>query len=775
MKSIKHLFTTLLLLCATMATAHDFEAGGIYYNILSSTDKTVEVTYRGDNSSSYDNEYTGSVVIPESVTYNGSIYSVTSIGKEAFDNCKGLTSVVIGDGVTSIGSYAFQNCTGLTSITIPNSVKSIGWCAFYNCSEFESIKVKSGNSVYDSRDSCNAIIETATNELIVGCQNTIIPSSVTSIGRYAFYNCTGLTSITIPNSVTSIGYAAFDDCTGLTSVVIGNGVTSIGWYAFDGCKGLTSITIPNSVTSIEHDAFAYCTGLTSITIPNSVTSIESGAFSGCTGLTNVTVETGNTKYNSRDNCNAIIETQTNTLIAGCQNTIIPNSVTSIGESAFFGCTGLTSITIPNSVTSIGERAFWGCSGLTSITIPNSVTSIGKLAFYFCRGLTSITIPNSVTSIGEDAFCGCTGLKTVFNFSNLTFSKGLKDYGYVAYYAENVYNASELSLEGDFIFGKPNNVNTLLYYLGNEIELTLPDDYKGENYAIGEKAFNNCTELTRVEICNGVTSIGNYAFRDCTGLTSVVIGNSVTSIGSYAFQGCAGLKTVFNFSNLTFSEGSEDNGYVACYADKVYNVPNGSKEGDFIFGKPNNVNTLLYYLGNAIELTLPDDYKGENYAIGEKAFNNCIGLTLVEICNGVTSIGNYAFEGCSNIETLYISSTIESIGIKAFDGCDKIKEIKVGAEKPIRVDENIFTYAVYDNATLYIPNGTKSLYEKREPWNIFFYIVEMDYTGIENVKAEPTVDASQSGKVKAIYDLNGRMVENPTKGVYIIDGKKVLVK
>ena len=192
--------------------------------------------------------------------------------------------------------------------------------------------------------------------------------------------------------VTSIGEKAFKDCRGLTSVTIGNSVTSIGESAFEGCSSLTSVTIPNSVTSIGEWAFSNCSGLTSVTIGNSVTSIGESAFSGCSNLTSISVEAGNTIYDSRDNCNAIIETASNKLIAGCKNTIIPNSVTSIGNSAFSGCSSLTSVTIPNSVTSIGKYAFRGCSGLTSVTIPNSVTSIGYEAFRGCSSLTSVESP-----------------------------------------------------------------------------------------------------------------------------------------------------------------------------------------------------------------------------------------------------------------------------------------------------------------------------------------------------------------------------------------------
>ena len=224
----------------------------------------------------------------------------------------------------------------------------------------------------------------------------VIGNDVTSIGSQAFYNCYNLTNVTIPNSVITIGTEAFRGCTGLTSITIGNGVTSIGYSAFEGCDGLTNIEIPASVTSIVNSAFHYCRGLTSIV-----------------------VDEENSVYDSREGCNAIIETATNALVLGCKNTIIPNSVTVINDYAFSGCDGLTEITIPNSVTSIGGYAFLGCTGLTEITIPNSVTSIGGYAFLGCDGLTNVTIGNSVTSIGYGAFGACEELTDIYFASNPT--------------------------------------------------------------------------------------------------------------------------------------------------------------------------------------------------------------------------------------------------------------------------------------------------------------------------------------------------------------------
>ena len=383
---------------------------------------------------------------------------------------KNITEVEISDGIDSISAQAFYNCSELTIVTIGSSVNYIGESILLGCNNLSTITIPFiGKRLYDSDIRFGHIFGSRYYEngrfvpkslKVVNINNQYhqikikdnafhscsgltqinIGDGVTSIGNYAFYGCSGLTSITIPDSVTSIGNYAFNGCNSLTSITIPDSVTSIGNYAFNGCNSLTSITIPDSVTSIGDSAFYYCIKLTNITIPNSVTSIGGSAFEGCSNLTditipdsviyigdrafancsgvgNITVHFDNSKFYSSNDC--LIEKDTNTVILGCKNSNIPDSVTSIGNYAFYGCSKLTSITISDSVTSIGEWAFLGCNGLISITIGNAVTSIGDSAFYGCSGLTSITIPDSVTSIGDYTFCDCSGLINMFLSDNIT--------------------------------------------------------------------------------------------------------------------------------------------------------------------------------------------------------------------------------------------------------------------------------------------------------------------------------------------------------------------
>ena len=467
--------------------------------------------------------------------------SVTNIGESAFRMCSGLTNITIPDSVTSIGVAAFEDCSGLTSITIPESVTIIGASAFYGCS---------------------------------GLTDITIPDGVTSIDAAAFKDCSGLTSITIPDSVTSIGFSAFDRCSGLTSITIPDSVTIIDADAFMDCSGLTSITIPESVTRIGDRAFDGCSGLTSITIPAGVTSIGDGAFNGCSNLTEIKVDTENTVYNDGNGSNALIETASKTLIRGCSKTIIPDSVISIGWSAFSECRGLKSITIPNSVTSISDCAFEDCSELTSITIPSNVTNMGEFTF----GET-ICSKDLVIHVEKGSYA----------------EKWAKEYGIKAEVTATKTNPDDTSEEKiintdskDDKSDQNSNSKTpatkgaileypaekckvkvisddvndprVSYYSVTDkkaTKITIPDtvlidDVKYRVTDVGNKAFYGNKKVKSITGGGNLITIGNKAFMKCTKLKSVTI-NSVDlgTIGANAFNGDKSLKKLkLKTANLT---------------------------------------------------------------------------------------------------------------------------------------------------------------------------------------------------------------------------------
>ena len=356
---MKTLCLLAVILSATSIYASDFNVENedgvtIHYNIVSEELSTCEVTFQGQNKYS-NNNYSGDVKIPSTVTYSSVKYTVTKVGNDAFYGCSGLTSVTIPNSVTSIGENAFYKCEGLTSVGIPNSVNSIG--------------------------------------------------------KYAFYYCKTLAEVTLPESITEIMDNTFSSCSKLASITIPNTVTSIGNNAFSGCSSFTSIEIPASVTTIGDFAFGSCK-VTEITIPKTVTSIRANPFSGCGKLKSIVVEEGNPNYNSNNGCNAIIETNTHRLVSACDNTVIPSDVKSIGNFAFCGCDAITSLTIPEGVESIGEWAFSSLDHLKSIEMPKSMKSIGKYAFAMCKALTSVYFAPGISHFCEGAFTYCTQLKEV---------------------------------------------------------------------------------------------------------------------------------------------------------------------------------------------------------------------------------------------------------------------------------------------------------------------------------------------------------------------------
>ena len=399
---LKHaVLLVLLAFGLTQLNAQTFTYGDLVYEVNYGSSVTVLEHVDGTDA-------TGTLTIPDQVVYNGNTYAVTAIDDYAFSYCQGLTgTLTLPSTLEEIGDDAFDYCGFTGVVTIPASVEWIGYTPFYGCDGIEGFVVDPANQDYDSRDNCNAVILTYNDELQFGCKNSTIPDGVVSIAEDAFNRCSGLTSITIPSSVTEIGGWSF-------------------WF----------------------------TGLTSINIPASVTYIGENPFAGCAALTEITVEEGNPIFDSRNGCNAIVRTSTNELLSGCQNTLIPNDVTRIGNNAFYYCSTLSGeLVIPENITSIGEYAFEKCTGLTgSLVIPNTVVELGESAFAYCTGFDgtltlsesltfiggwtfeecagfkgSLVIPNLVTEIGSSAFEGCHGFD-----GTLTLSKSLEYVGGFAF-------------------------------------------------------------------------------------------------------------------------------------------------------------------------------------------------------------------------------------------------------------------------------------------------------------------------------------------------------
>ena len=514
--------------------------------------------------------------------------TVSAADTVAYGNCgaegdgSNLTWTLDSDGVLTINGsgrmkdYSYYGCApwyenreSVRMVNIGEGVTSIGDFAFRDCSSLTSVT---------------------------------IPEGVNSIGVDAFYECSNLARATIPNSVTSIGVAAFNSCSSLESVMVGKGVTSIGYAAFALCSSLTSVTIPENVTSIGESAFNGCNSLASVTIGKRVTSIGERAFSFCENLVDVYITDMDAwcridfeRYDATPmycaeniylNGNKIVSVEVPQDVTSLPYTFygfkelirvtIPDSVTRIGNSAFSGCKSLTSVTVGSSVTSIGEQAFYNCSSLMSITLPDSVKSIGSAAFLGCNSLISITLPDGVTSIENSTFSGCNSL------TSIVIGSGVTSIGVQAF-----WKCSSLT------------------------DITIPDSVT----SIGEQAFYECSSLTGITLPDGVTSIGYSMFYNCSSLTSITIPYSVTSIGSSAFFHCS------NLASITL---------------------------------PNNVTSIGTSAFNEcsmlISITLPDSV----VSIGNEVFSGCSSLANVTLPDSVTSIGRYAFSRCRSLAAVYIT-------------------------------------------------------------------------------------------------------------------------
>ncbi len=552
--------------------------------------------------------------------------------------------------------------------------------------------------------------------------------AITSFDELQYF--TGLTSLVIEGN----WQGTFSGCTNLSSIVIPSSVTEIGEGAFDRCASLTSITIPSSVTEIGDGAFGV-TGLTSITIPNSVQLIGIWIVGGCVNLEQIIVEEGNPTYDSRDNCNAIIKTNTNTLIAGCKNTIIPNSVTTIGESAFElsgltavnipnsvtsigisafnGCESLTSIVIPNSVNSIGEAAFLGCFSLTSITFPNSLTTIGNWAFASCESLTSLKIPGSVTSIGNNAFGICTNLSSitvlaltppvlgsnVFQDVDTSIPVNIPGGTFDAYSSADVWSEFTNFIESNAIVFADENVEAICMAPETGWD-TDNDGYLSYTEAsavtdLGDAFYYNedITSFDELQYFTGLTSVvfnndglEEGCFRGCSNLTSIVIPSSVTAIGDYAFSDCVSLTSISIPSSVT------------------------------------TIGESAFEFAGLTAVNIPNSVT----SIGISAFNVCESLVSVTLPDALTTIEENVFGDCSSLTSINIPSSVTAIEDGAFSFCTGLTSLTVKpTTPPVLVGNSVFN-GVNQNIPVYVPGGTASAYMAADGWDYFFNYIE---TGI----------------------------------------------
>ena len=566
------------------------------------------------------------VIIPAKINNN----PVIKIGERAFSGCNNLTGITVSENVTGIGFRAFENCVSLMNLVIPESVQYIDSGAFIGCTGLKTAgPIGSGSNIEYGWTSA-------------------IPSDV-------FMDCDNLTDIEFPDSLISIGEWALYNCTGLTSIIIPNGMKSIGNYSFGRCENLSSISIGNNVTNIGNKAFFGCTSLTEISIPERVSSIGEGVFSGCANLNTITVSRLNPVYDSRDNCNAIIETSTDKLVAGCKTTIIPGTVRIIGNSAFSESTELTAITIPDGVLNIGSDAFYHCTKLTDITIPNSVKSIGQNAFCDCRNLVSISIGNSVKTIDHGVFQNCTKLK----------------------------------------------------------EITLPDSLT----TLGSYVFGMCQSLSSIIIPYKVSELGSMTFADCNNLKTVVINNAKIKFkddGPYSpgeFSGDWALEDIYfagtkkEWDTLVNSIESLDG--LGCSDNVVVHYDSSVLSNGLIYTKGQKkvgTQTLKYiiisgYCGQSGDVVIPDlieeltvieigqsafcgsDISSVNLpvtleTIGEYAFSECENLKTVKMFSNLVRIDRCAFEYCINLQTINIPFGVTEIGSNAFYGCASLLNVSL---------------------------------------------------------------------------------------------------
>ncbi len=631
------------------------------------------------------------------ITGNGSIDfgAFRGFGKE--DDKRVIKKVVISSGMIGIGNFAFENCSDLKSVEIPASVTSIGSAAFKDCSGLESMNIDEANTTYENPEGSNAIVEKSSKTLVAGCKNTKIPDDVKIIGAYAFCGCSDLKSIEIPDNVSEIQVAAFDDCSNLTAIHIPAGVDKIALGVFMGCSNLNSITIdsanrsyespgnanaiidkgtmtllegsnntviPEGVKRIWQNAFAERIHLKSITIPASVTSIVRMPFSDCDSLEEIKVDADNAIFDSRNNCNAIIESATNTLIAGCGKTVIPEGIETIGDSAFERVKTLTHVTIPKSVTEIRGYAFERCENLSTVNLQKGIQTIGYGAFTECVGLTNLIFCGTkadwqAVTIDED---GREELESVLKYHELvkkekvpaTCGKDGSEEYWTCSICDQVYLSADMTQ--------------------NPQELTAPiaipatGNHSWDNGVVTEKA-TTAKEGIKTYTCTvcKATKTEKIAKLKPTNSSTVKKGTKVT-IKGYKY-------TVKNSSEVTFT------GVKNKKASKI------------------SIPTTVKIKNKKYKVT----------AMSEKSLKGVKAKTII-VGNNVQTIGNSAMENCKQLTKVTLGKNVKKIGKNVFKSDKKLKNITIKSTKLKSVGKNAFK-GINSKAKITVPKKKYTSYKK----------------------------------------------------------------